>query len=123
MTTFNCARTPIDFNHFAANLFNGLTTNLPPDLVVLSLQEIAPIGYSFLGGSWLDPYLARFRSAIDLAAGKRFEGEHGGDDGYEEVIRRSAGMTGIMVFARREVRSRIKVVGTAGVGVGVWEMG
>ena len=124
-TTFNCGRALIDVDHFAANLFNGLTSNLPPDLVVLSLQEIAPLGYSFLGGSLPTPYLERFTGAVNLAAAKAFTeaGPDGGQDGYESVMVRNVGMTAILVFARPVIEHRIRWVETAGVGVGHWEMG
>ena len=59
ITTFNCGRELVDVDYFANNLFNGAKTDLPPDFIVLCLQEIAPIGYSFLGGSLLAPYFAR----------------------------------------------------------------
>lgn len=118
-TTFNCGRTLLDTDFFAANLFNALTTNLPPDLVVLSLQEIAPLGYSFLGGSLLAPYFSRFGDAVRIAANKKF----GADVEYETVVVRNVGLTGLMLFARQDVAQRISWMKTAGVGVGVWEMG
>ena len=119
VTTFNCGRTLIDVDHFAANFFNGLTTNLPPDLVVLALEEIAPIGYSFLGGSYLAPYFTRLTTAIHVAASRRFERENE----YESVIVRNVGMTAIMLFARNSIQEQIRWIETAGVGVGVWDMG
>ncbi|KAK5170570.1 uncharacterized protein LTR77_005158 [Saxophila tyrrhenica] len=118
-TTFNCARTPINIDHFASALFNDLKTNLPPDLVVLSLQEIAPLGYSFIGGSLLTPYLSRFTTAVNAAATNRFEHE----GGYERVVETNAGMTALLIFARAETARRVRWVETAGVGVGVLDMG
>ncbi|KAK3715160.1 hypothetical protein LTR37_007370 [Vermiconidia calcicola] len=118
ITTFNCGRSLIDVDYFAANLFNGLQTNLPPDLVVLSLQEIAPIGYSFLGGSMLTPYLTRFTRAVNLAAALRTD-----DFEYKSVAVGNLGMTAIMVFATADVAQRIRWIETAGVGVGLLEMG
>ncbi|KAH9809835.1 DNase I-like protein [Teratosphaeria destructans] len=119
LTTFNAARSPINIDYFAANLFNSLHTDLPPDLIVLSLQEIAPIAYSFLGGSWLAPYLVNFSEAIYRAATARF----GKDSRYVSVIARNVGLTGILVFARPEVESRIRWIETGGVGCGLWDMG
>jgi hypothetical protein len=118
-TTFNCGRTLVDVDYFATHLFNGLKTNLPPDLVVLSLQEIAPLGYSFLGGSLLAPYLTRFMKAVNVATSKHFEAA--GD--YREVIIRNVGMTAIMLLARPEIVASVRWIETAGVGTGVWEMG
>lgn len=119
IATFNCGRTPINIEHFSAGFFNGLTTNLPPDLVVLSLQEIAPLGYSFIGGSLLAPYLSRFTTAVNAAASRRFEdvGE------YVEVSVKNVGMIGEMVLARPSVAERLRWVEVAGVGVGNYELG
>jgi hypothetical protein len=112
--TFNCGRTLVDVDHFAASFFDGLKTNLPPDLVVLALEEIAPIAYSFLGGSWMVPYFTRFIEAVNTAASLGFE------DGvtYENVTAKALGMTGILILARPEVYEQIRWIKTAGVGVG-----
>ncbi|GAB7359720.1 hypothetical protein MBLNU230_g6895t1 [Neophaeotheca triangularis] len=120
LTTFNCAREPINIDYFAANLFNNLKTNLPPDLVVLSLQEVAPISYSFLGGQNLTPYFTRFTEAVRRAALKLPGDEH---VEYEWVLSRHLGLTGIMLFGRPEAVKRIRRIETAGTGVGLWEMG
>lgn len=119
IATFNCGRKLIDVDYFANNFFAALTTNLPPDLVVLALEEIAPIGYSFLGGSFLAPYFSRFTVAIHAAAAKRFEIE----DEYRTTIVRNVGLTAVMVFSKSSIQDRIRWIETAGVGVGVWDMG
>ncbi|KMU72487.1 hypothetical protein CISG_09440 [Coccidioides immitis RMSCC 3703] len=65
--TFNCARNVVEPEQFASHLFDGLNTSQPespqadanlPDILILALQEIAPIAYAFLGGSYLDQYYA-----------------------------------------------------------------
>ncbi|KAK4624589.1 Type II inositol polyphosphate 5-phosphatase 15 [Fulvia fulva] len=120
ITTFNAGRELIDVDYFASSLYTTLKPGtLPPDLIVLSLQEIAPLGYSFLGGSLLAPFLSRFVGAVTRAAQWAF----GKDADYEHVVTRSAGMTGIVVFGRRTVRERTKWIEAAGTGVGIWEMG
>lgn len=119
IATFNCGRNLVDVDYFASNFFNGLKTNLPPDLVVLSLEEIAPIGYSFLGGSFLVPYFVRLTTAIQVAASKSFETEVQ----YDSVVVRNVGMTALMVFAKSSIQERIRRIETAGVGIGLWEMG
>ena len=116
ITTFNCGRNLISIDHFAASLFDGLKTNLPPDLVVLCLEEIAPIAYSFLGLT--APFLARFSTAINLAAAGSFEGAK-----YERVAGEEVGLTAILVYAREGVKEQIRWITSAAVGVGVWEMG
>lgn len=119
ITTFNCGRTLIDTDYFAANLFNALKPELPPDFIVLCLQEIAPIGQSFLGGSLLTPYFARFMQATADAITRQF----GKDCRYTHVTTRNVGMTGIVVFAKHDIAGNIGTTETAGIGVGVWGMG
>ncbi|EMC93792.1 hypothetical protein BAUCODRAFT_74675 [Baudoinia panamericana UAMH 10762] len=119
VVTFNCARQAIDVPYFAASLFKDITTELPPDLIVLCLQEVAPISYSFLGGSLLVPYLARFAVAVKDATAHKY----GADSEYVEVAARNLGMTAIMVFARRQTKERIHWTQYAGTGVGLWRMG
>ncbi|KAI7693925.1 hypothetical protein KC322_g10551, partial [Hortaea werneckii] len=122
LTTFNCGRKPVNIDYFSHFLFDGLSKSnpLPPDLIVLSLQEIAPIAYGFLGGTLLTPYFTRFTQAVADAARNTFSDPN---VVYHEPIVRNAGMTAIMVFAREEVWHRIQQVESAGVGVGLWEMG
>ena len=119
ITTFNCGRTLLAVDYFAANFFNGINTNLPPDLIVLALQEIAPIAYGFLGGSLLAPYFARYTVAVQLALSERF----GVEDEYQTLVVRNVGMSGIMVLAKPELAERIRGIETAGVGVGYMGMG
>lgn len=120
VTTFNCGREFVDVDYFASSLHSALKPHeAPPDLIVLALQEIAPIGPSFLGGHFLTPYFDRFETALLLAARWSYTREIQ----YERVLVRSVGLTGIMVYARKEVKDAIKSVRAAGTGVGVWEMG
>lgn len=117
--TFNCGREPINTNYFAASILEKLSTQLPPDLIVLSLQEIAPISYSFLGGSFLAPYLGPFAESINQAA----RSWNNGTDQYETVLASNLGMTAIILLAKPEVAANIKWIETGGTGVGLWEMG
>ena len=118
IVTFNCARGKIKSEVFAHHLIDALPQSEAPDVLILSLQEIAPIAYSFLGGSYLTPYLDKFRHAIDLAASSMPQGVR-----YANIITRNVGMTAIMAFVPSEQASSIKWLKTAGVGVGVHEMG
>jgi hypothetical protein len=118
-TTFNCARELASSSHLSSALFNDSKTSLPPDLIVLCLQEIAPIGYSFLGGSYLVPYFSRLSKIVQDAVGKQFES---GVE-YGTLLVRNVGMTGLMIFARPEIKDRLHWIATAGVGLGVWDMG
>lgn len=121
VSTFNCGRKKIDVDFFAASFFNGLRSSaIPPDLIVLCLQEVAPIAYSFLSASMIAPFTSRFQAAISAAATKAF-GADGGE--YSPIIVRHVGMTAIMLLARLDFWDRVRGIETAGVGVGLWEMG
>ncbi|KAL9030806.1 MAG: hypothetical protein Q9196_001103 [Gyalolechia fulgens] len=115
--TFNCGRQLLKPAIFAEQLSDALSGSQRPDILVLSLQEIAPIAYSFLGGSYLVPYFLRFFLAVK-AAGKAF-----GDGNYVPIITRNVGMTSCIIFAHEEHRSKVRWIESAGVGVGVQGMG
>ncbi|KAK7511713.1 Endonuclease/exonuclease/phosphatase [Phyllosticta citriasiana] len=131
--TWNLARNLVDPRQLAVNFFRAAstpasgsgstsassTTTTLPDVIVLSLQEIAPIAYAFLGGHLLDPYLSRIIDILPLAAK-----HHGASpDSYRHVLTKTLGLTAIMVFATPEAADRISWIQTAGVGVGLWDMG
>ena len=85
---------------------------------MLSLQEIAPIPQSFVGGFLLAPYFGRFHHAVQSAA-RELSGED--KDLYSLITARNVGLTGIMVFVKDP--AAIQDLETGGVGVGVAEMG
>jgi hypothetical protein len=118
IVTYNCGRAIIDTQAVASQLFRGLDTPQLPDVFVLSLQEIAPIPHSLIGGSWLVPYFTRFHDAVQIATRK-----HESYDGtsYTALVEENVGMTAIMVFVKDP--SAIEGIETGGVGVGTWEMG
>jgi hypothetical protein len=120
IVTFNCRLTLIDTDAFASQLFNGLTSSKLPDILVLSLQEIAPIPLSLIGGSFLVPYFERFYHAVQKGSRKAANATDNAPI-YTPIAARNLGMTGIMVFAKNP--SCIEDIETGGVGVGLWEMG
>ncbi|KAL4778736.1 Endonuclease/exonuclease/phosphatase [Aspergillus varians] len=119
--TYNCALNPIDVEHFSHHFFDALpvtdNSNSPPELIVLSLQEIAPLAYAFLGGSFLAPYFASFTQAVDRATLRRW------DTQYVNVVTDNSGMTGLMVFARSDVVNHLSSPEIARVGLGFQEIG
>ena len=118
IVTFNCGREPINPTIFASYLFSALPKpQTAPDILVLCLQELAPLANSFLGGSYLVPYLSPFRHAVTTAAASLDNAE------YVNIISRNIGMTAIMVFVLRDQTAQISWLETAGVGVGMHEMG
>lgn len=90
-----------------------------PDVVALSLQEVAPIAYSFLGGSYLKPYFDRISTTVHLAADLHSHGS----ERLEHVATRSVGLTALMIFAKPAFLEKIQYIQAAGAGVGVWNMG
>ncbi|KAJ6786794.1 hypothetical protein PWT90_03135 [Aphanocladium album] len=132
--TFNCAKALINTAVFANHLevaFGQNATDLP-DLVVLSLQEVAPLSYAFIGDYFLRPYFERFDTAINQAASQHVS-KHGTADPastteratqrkhYELMKSKNVGYTAILLFARDP--SRIRNVKEAEVGFGAADMG
>ena len=116
--TFNCARALVDVSSFALLVLDPLfTSTSAPDVLVFSLQEIAPIAHAFLGGSLLSPYFNTFIEALNITA--QTQGGHV----YENIVAENVGMTALMVFARAEVVDRVRGIECAGAGVGMWKMG
>ena len=112
--------------------------SLAPTILVLALQEVAPIAYSFLGGSFLREYFARFIKAVNTAATSTFStsntsggiGEEGSEGlesnsrvRYELLRVENVGMTAILIFVRQEMVGKVKDVRVGGVGCGWWSMG
>jgi len=116
LITFNCGRTIIDIKSFSQSLFQAYKgQDGLPDIISISLQEIAPIAHAFLGGSLLRPYYDAIIEAVKLAAGPRAS--------YVEVIRHNAGMTAIVVLVKTSVMNQIQLVQTADIGVGDYGLG
>ncbi|KAE8454452.1 hypothetical protein EG329_000075 [Mollisiaceae sp. DMI_Dod_QoI] len=120
IVTFNCARSYIDIEGFASQLFTGLASSKLPDIIVLSLQEIAPIPHSLIGGSFLVPYFSRFYHAVQKAA-RKLSNATDNLPIYDPIAARNLGMTGLMIFAKDP--SCIQDMEFGGVGVGLAEMG
>ncbi|KAH8702432.1 Endonuclease/exonuclease/phosphatase [Talaromyces proteolyticus] len=119
--TFNCARNLIHRERFAAHLFDVLPpSKAAPEVLVLNLQEIAPIAYGFLGGSFIDPYVDAFNDAVNAACKIRWPRE---EVKYVNHVTNNCGLTVLLVFVRSDVADRISWTDTAEVGVGVQEMG
>lgn len=118
--TYNCALKRIDEDHFSRHFFDALPytdNSSSPDLIVLSLQEIAPMAYAFLGGSYLTPYFASFVEAVNRAIRKRW------DTAYISVLTEHSGMTALMTFARLDIAEHLSRPDIARVGFGFQEIG
>jgi hypothetical protein len=85
--------------------------------------QVAPIAYSFLGGSFISPYLQRVEDAVHIAANNHSRGDVGEEQQYKRLLVRAVGMTVGMLFVKSSVVERVKWTQCAGVGVGYWDMG
>ncbi|PHH69693.1 hypothetical protein CDD82_7602 [Ophiocordyceps australis] len=151
--TFNCAKHLIDVGVFAKHVQSVFehkaTTSELADVVVISLQEVAPLSQAFIGDYFLSPYLARFDEAINLAAAEHCReqnangggglnaaepgtggGGHGGQETtsgmkakkpYSLVKAHNVGFTAILLFARDP--ERLKKMEQGEVGFGTADMG
>ena len=117
IVTYNCGREPVRPGIFSKHLAQELKLVDRPEIIVLSLQEIAPISNAFLGGSFLSFYYQRLYATIDLLA-RTWESEP-----YANILTRNVGMTAILVFVREDVVDRVRWLHSAHVGVGWLEMG
>lgn len=120
LLTFNCARTLIEPATFAPHFFDALASHARlPDVIAISLQEIAPIAYAFLGNPYVEPYLKRFEGLVQVAC------KHRGvpHDAYRHVATQTVGMTAIMTFAQPDSADRVVSSQTAKAGLGLWDMG
>lgn len=127
IVTFNCGRAFIEPDVFGQHLLDAWDDPLPnksakPDVIVLNLQEIAPIGYAFLGGNFVQPYFDHFKKAVSITTAKASNSTDGESDSYINLFARHCGLTGLMVFAREDVADDLKSINVAEVGVGLSEM-
>jgi len=119
LLTANCARELVDPSTLGVSFFNALPRSSPlPDVVAVSLQEIAPIAQSFLGGSYLIPYYSRIEESIRSAVL-----HHGSDKKFDLLHQSNVGMTALLVFVSQEFVDRVIWLESSVVGVGLWEMG
>lgn len=117
VVTFNCGRELVKPKVFGQHLFDAWTAPQAPDILIISFQEVAPIGYAFLGGSYLAPYFDKIRETVNLAAASF------GEASYVNIITRNLGMTAIMAFVPQDRAQQMKWIETAEVGVGMYDMG
>ncbi|KAK3363428.1 DNase I-like protein [Lasiosphaeria hispida] len=138
--TFNCAKNLINVGVFASHLYGALSHNATglPDLVVFSLQEVAPLSHAFVGSYFLNPYFSRYEEALNLASARLVATiEDGDSDGttsvteqaerrvpphpYTLVRAKNVGMTAILLFARDP--GALRQIEEAECGFGAADMG
>lgn len=126
--TFNCGRNLIEHDAFGQHIFDGWQNPVSggfdvPDVIVLNLQEVAPISYAFMGGHYLKPYFDRFKNAIRVGSTKSSSQQDGAAVEYTSVFARNCGLTALMIFVREDLVDDIHRINLAEVGVGLSEMG
>ncbi|KAI8951611.1 DNase I-like protein [Xylaria longipes] len=113
--TFNAGKEQINPYVFATHLRNAFAQNSTslPELVVICLQEMAPLAQSFIGSYMIDPFFQSYASAVHIAAAghvapKPAQSQEANQEGYQDepedspytlVTTRHVGMTGIMLFS------------------------
>src|SRR5687768_16581056 len=88
--TLNCACAPLNPAALSAQLHDAFPENQAPELLVVSLQEVAPVALAFLGNLYLGTYLDRCEEAVGPPA----------DGLYTTIVRANVGMTALLVFAK-----------------------
>lgn len=122
--TFNCARALIEPKPFGRHLFDGWKGSDLPHLLVLNLQELAPIGYAFTADRLVEAYFDGFRQAVKHATAQQYDKQgQGAEPTYLNVVSRKCGLTAIMVFVREDFVDEIQHLAVAEVGVGLSQMG
>lgn len=128
IVTFNSGRELVEVDPFANHLLDGWedpdskNTRLP-DAIILTLQEFAPLSYAFLGGNLVKPYFDRFRQAVPIALQAYSDKTDTDVDDFVNVISHNLGLTALMMFARKDLVSKISSVQMAEIGVGDYQMG
>ncbi|RPB24324.1 DNase I-like protein [Terfezia boudieri ATCC MYA-4762] len=118
LISWNCARIPRVTSTFTEHILGGIPDGSPaPDILVLALQEAAPLSYAFLGGEYLDPYVQGYVTAIQNAT-RMVLGEE-----FSLIGSNNVGMTVVLVFVKDGNLDKVKTVDYGGVGCGLWEMG
>ncbi|TGJ84789.1 hypothetical protein E0Z10_g3996 [Xylaria hypoxylon] len=87
--TFNAGKAhinPLIFAHHLRNAFAQNATDLP-ELVVICLQEMAPLEHSFIGSYMINPYFQSWVSAINLAAHPPDDGPSHNQEAYRPESR------------------------------------
>lgn len=114
--TFNCNSTPIDSTYVAQGLSHILASHdTRPDLIFITLQELAAIPDALLGGFMVAPYLDKVKSAVDAIVPRT---PHPSPSRYEHVETSIMNFVVGMLFALPTVAPNISALETAQARVG-----
>ncbi|KAH7037536.1 Endonuclease/exonuclease/phosphatase [Microdochium trichocladiopsis] len=127
--TFNAQKQLINVPVFATHLLDAFTHHAAalPDLVVFSLQEMAPLAKAFVGTQLLGPYFDAYETALNRAAAKYMgqntkntTSDSAEGSPFSLIATRNVGMTASIVFARDA--ATVSSVRAAEVGFGAGDM-
>lgn len=116
LLTLNCARLLQQPPLLSRSLAPTLPTT-PPTLLLVSLQELAPLSPSFLGGTYITPYIASFADGIAAATNSIY------GLSYELLGFYNVGQTAVVAFLHPLASDDVDGLQWAGVGLGVGGMG
>lgn len=114
LLTLNCGRLPQHPTALSAALTPTLPST-PPTLLLLSLQEIAPLAPSFLGGHHLTAYLTALTTAIALSTTTAYSTP------YTHLSTHTHGLTALLIFTPPTLPPPITE--WASIGLGLASMG
>jgi hypothetical protein len=116
LLTLNCARLPQPPEELAQSLSSTLPATAP-NLILLSLQELAPLAESFMGGGFITPYVDSISDAINTATTAVYGLQ------YDLLGFHNVGLTAVLAFVHPESAASVAGVQWAGIGLGVAGMG
>ncbi|KAI5856448.1 Endonuclease/exonuclease/phosphatase [Tricharina praecox] len=114
LLTLNCALLPQPPTHLSAAITPTLPT-LPPALLLLSLQELAPISASFVGGPRLTQPITALSSAVSAAT----RSVYGAEAEFELLGWCHVGPTALLAFTPTHSAAAVADVRWASTGLGV----
>lgn len=109
LLTLNCARALQTPFQLAASLARTLPS-IPPHVLVLSIQELAPLSPAFLSGLHITAYTRPLQEAITIATERAYGAA------YTPLITHAVGFTTILLFTHPT--TSIQSLLTAGTGLG-----
>ncbi|CCX12950.1 Endonuclease/exonuclease/phosphatase [Pyronema domesticum] len=112
LLTLNCERL---VQPELATALPGMLPTPAPSLLLLSLQELAPLSASFIGGTSLDPYVTTVTESVTTATEALYQ------TAFPLVGFHNLGMTALLVF--QNPTAEVANVSWASVGLGVVGLG
>ncbi|KAI1320428.1 DNase I-like protein [Xylariaceae sp. FL0255] len=106
IVTFNAGKKQVNTSIFGQHVHGAFARNGPglPDLVVICLQEMAPLAKAFIGSYMIGPFFQCYEVSVNTAAAAFVAGQDPASRPkppfYTVIATRNVGMTGIVLLAR-----------------------